>query len=288
MKMACGFVSVGLTGLDIRQGVGSVDTQRGISRAGRIGRCRVVTSSATVSSSDVKVSVASRDGEGTSFEAFRLRAESNDEVNMVPVWRRSFSDQITPVELYRCLVGEDDVGKTSYLLESVLNNGNVGRYSFVGADPAMEVIAKEDAVTIVDRREGSEKTTTVRDMEDPWAYVKEVSSTFKPAKVRTRHSPSYMSVASKQVADQVAFVARPHRKLQVDGLPEAFMGGWVGYGGYDTARYVERTSLPFETAPTDDRGLPDLHMSIFRQCVAFDSTSKVTGLPKKALRVYCF
>ncbi len=28
------------------------------------------------------------------------------------------------------------------------------------------------------------------------------------------------------------------RPAQVEGLPQVFTGGWVGYAGYDTVRYV--------------------------------------------------
>jgi hypothetical protein len=31
---------------------------------------------------------------------------------------------------------------------------------------------------------------------------------------------------------------RNWRPAKVDGLPEVFTGGWVGYAGYDTVRYV--------------------------------------------------
>jgi anthranilate synthase component I len=55
----------------------------------------------------------------------------------------------------------------------------------------------------------------------------------------------------------------------------SFCGGWVGYGGYDTMRYAEMGSLPFEGAPADDRGLPDLHLGLYRDVVVFDHVAKV-------------
>lgn len=64
---------------------------------------------------------------------------------------------------------------------------------------------------------------------------------------------------------------------QVEKLPRAFSGGWVGYGGYDTARYAESGKLPFSAAPTDTHFLPDLHMSIFRKCITFDLKNKVAS-----------
>lgn len=62
--------------------------------------------------------------------------------NLVPLYRRIFSDQLTPVQAYRCLVGPGDMEAPSFLLESVTNGDQQGRYSFVGAMPALEVVAK--------------------------------------------------------------------------------------------------------------------------------------------------
>lgn len=33
-------------------------------------------------------------------------------------------------------------------------------------------------------------------------------------------------------------LSRNWKPAQVEGLPEVFTGGWVGYAGYDTVRYV--------------------------------------------------
>ena len=47
-----------------------------------------------------------------------------------------------------------------------------------------------------------------------------------------------------------------YRVAEIEGLP-SFVGGAIGYAGYDVVRYVEE--LP--NAPEDDRGLPDLDFS---------------------------
>jgi anthranilate synthase component 1 len=49
-----------------------------------------------------------------------------------------------------------------------------------------------------------------------------------------------------------------------------FIGGAIGYAGYDTVRYVER--LP--NAPHDDRGLPDLWFALYHHMVVFDHVQK--------------
>lgn len=44
-----------------------------------------------------------------------------------------------------------------------------------------------------------------------------------------------LCVPSLQVAVQLS---RNWRPAQVEGLPAVFTGGWVGFAGYDTVRYV--------------------------------------------------
>lgn len=47
--------------------------------------------------------------------------------NIVPLFERIFSDQLTPVLAYRCLVKESDVQAPSFLFESVVNGNQQGR-----------------------------------------------------------------------------------------------------------------------------------------------------------------
>ena len=65
---------------------------------------------------------------------------------------------------------------------------------------------------------------------------------------------------------------KPHRCAS---LPAAFCGGFVGYTGYDTVRYGYGGKLPFRSAPADDRGLPDLHLGLYREVVVFDHATKL-------------
>ncbi|HEX4415405.1 MAG TPA: anthranilate synthase component I [Lacipirellulaceae bacterium] len=60
--------------------------------------------------------------------------------------------------------------------------------------------------------------------------------------------------------------------FRVAHLPELppFVGGAVGYAGYDTVRYVE--NLP--NAPEDDRNLPDLSFAFYDHMVVFDNVQK--------------
>ncbi len=60
--------------------------------------------------------------------------------------------------------------------------------------------------------------------------------------------------------------------VHVAKLPELppFVGGAVGYAGYDTVRYVEH--LP--NAPKDDRNLPDLSFAFYDHMIVFDNVQK--------------
>ncbi len=57
-------------------------------------------------------------------------------------------------------------------------------------------------------------------------------------------------------------------------LPDVFNGGWVGYIGYDTVRYVYPSKIPFETAPEDDRGLSEMYLALYDKVVIFDNAKK--------------
>jgi hypothetical protein len=54
----------------------------------------------------------------TEFQRFRDAAQAG---NLVPLYERVMSDQLTPVLAYRCLVHEDDREAPSFLFESVVN-----------------------------------------------------------------------------------------------------------------------------------------------------------------------
>ncbi|KAJ3670658.1 hypothetical protein LUZ60_008084 [Juncus effusus] len=168
--------------------------------------------------------------------------EASKKGNLVPLQRSIFCDHLTPVLAYRCLVKEDDREAPSFLFESVEQGSkgtNVGRYSVVGAQPAMEIVAKENSVEITDREKGEPKKVFV---DDPMSV---------PRKIMEEWTPQL-----------------------VDELPDAFCGGWVGYFSYDTVRYVEKKKLPFSNAPMDDRNLPDLHLGLYTDIIVFDHVEK--------------
>ena len=163
-----------------------------------------------------------------------------DRIPMHLLSRRLMSDQLTPVLAYRRLVAPDDRAAPSFLFESVENGSTVGRWSMLGAQPVLEVLARGGEVEVRDRRSG---TVTRAEAPDPLERVRELSRRFVPN--------------------------------AVDPMPAAFHGGWVGFCACDAVRWLEPAKLPFEAAPRDDRGLPDMHFGMYREVAVFDHVAKV-------------
>jgi anthranilate synthase component 1 len=159
---------------------------------------------------------------------------------LLPVYRRIFADDLTPVMAYRRLV-HDASGdpRPSFLFESVVGGDQIGRFSYVGSSPCMQIIAYQNDIQIIDSSEHLQHKLHVP---DPWVFMRQLTEQIK--------------VAEK------------------GPVPEAFCGGWVGFGGYDTVRYSEPKKLPFSAAPRDDRGLPDLHFALYQEVVIFDNVTK--------------
>ena len=157
--------------------------------------------------------------------------------NLIPMYRRLTSDQITPVVAYRRLVRPDHRHAPSFLFESVIGGQRIARYSYLGAQPMAKIIARGLNVEY-------------RDHVDP------------------KRSRSFTS--NDPLAEMGRITATWHLGSS-DQLPP-FTGGWVGYAAYDTVRYLEPEKL--SAAPGDDRGLPDLQMQLYRQIIAFDHVQK--------------
>jgi anthranilate synthase component I len=129
-----------------------------------------------------------------------------------------------------------DHGGPACLFESVIGGEKVGRYSFLAADPIKRVYASGNDFTVID---GDRPPVTQR-VADPLAALRQ--------HLRPRVAP-------------------------IEGLPP-FIGGAIGYAGYDVVRYSER--LPH--APHDDRGLPDLDFSFYHSLCIFDHVNKTITL----------
>ncbi len=151
---------------------------------------------------------------------------------MVPVYRRLLADSLTPVSAFHLL----DSGSSACLFESVVGGEKVGRYSFLTANPFLELEARGQHVTVTDRR-GERPVIEEFESNDPLGELKRRVDSLRAARIAE--------------------------------LPP-FTSGAIGYAGYDVVRYSER--LP--NAPPDDRGLPDLFFAFYDRMVVFDNITK--------------
>ncbi len=146
--------------------------------------------------------------------------------NLIPIYRELPADLETPVSVYLKL--RDD--SPSFLLESVEKGEQMGRYSFIGVQAPLALLARGGQVAIQGAGGAVLETRTAA---DPLEVVKDFVHQRTP--------------------------------IHVDGLPR-FIGGAVGYLSYDWVRFVER--LP--ATASDDLGLPDFVFLLADNLVIFD------------------
>lgn len=121
------------------------------------------------------------------------------EYTVVPVWREVLADLETPLSAFVKLVGD----REGFLLESVEHGERWGRFSFLGRDPALTLVARGRQVEFV-------------------------------------HGAPPPGIPTDQgVLAAVEALLACHRAPSLPDLPP-FHGGIVGWLGYDVVREVER------------------------------------------------
>ena len=118
---------------------------------------------------------------------------------VVPITKTMVSDETTPMMVLRILKG---VSSHVYMLESVEEQANYGRYTFLGFDPKIE-IAGSDGVTTIKYDDGRVEEKTGH----PGSAIRELLKAYASPKL--------------------------------EGLP-TFTGGLVGYFSYDYVKYSEK------------------------------------------------
>lgn len=147
--------------------------------------------------------------------------------NVIPVVATFVADVETPVSALAKLARR---GGPCFLFESAEKNEESGRFSFIGADPLLLIQSRANVVSIY--QDGKErKFSTER---DPLTELKDVMAQFR-------------------------FVGRAD-------LPH-FIGGAVGYVGFDVVRFFEPT-VPVHSR--DDLDLPEFAFMIARVVIVFD------------------
>ncbi|MFP5316900.1 MAG: anthranilate synthase component I [Acidimicrobiia bacterium] len=136
-----------------------------------------------------------------------FRALARDHT-VVPVWRELAADLETPVSAFMKLAGGETPGcvperSCSFLLESVEHGERWGRFSFVGRDPALVLVARDGSITL------------------------------------QGEAPAVAIPTDRGVLAAVEALLAGYRAPALPELPPLH-GGVVGYLGYDVVREVER------------------------------------------------
>lgn len=116
----------------------------------------------------------------------------------IPVFYEVLADSVSPIQIMSALAG---LSETCFMLESVENSEQWGRYSFVGVCPKMEISIRNGMATVTENDAATETP-----VQNPVAFL--------------------------------SAIADARRAPQFDGKPK-LTGGLVGYFGYDTVRYLE-------------------------------------------------
>ncbi|WP_077213577.1 anthranilate synthase component I [Bacillus dakarensis] len=130
-------------------------------------------------------------------------------------------DTLTPISIYQRLSG-----RKKFLLESSLKHEDSGRFSFIGASPALELKGFKDKSVLV-----QENVETVL-QEKPLEAIKGLMP----------------------------------NEIKIDDHPVPFIGGAVGFVGYDVVRHYENIG----EVPKDELNVPDVHFMMFEEAVVFD------------------
>jgi anthranilate synthase component 1 len=155
--------------------------------------------------------------------------------NVVPVYADLMADFETPVSAYARLKASGP----AYLLESIEGGETVSRYSFIGCRPRKVFACYAE-------------TTEIR---EPGRPVQ---------RVPTPHDP--LKLIEAEIAG--------YRPVQVPGMPR-FMGGAVGYLGYE---YIHRIEPTVPEAARDELGLPLVYFMLSDTLLMFDRAKQTLRL----------
>lgn len=148
----------------------------------------------------------------------------------VPVCRELYSDQRTPIQVLRILKA---VSSHCFLLESVEESRQWGRYTFLGYDPAMEIICRGEKAVIT----GADGIREEK-IDHPGEIIRQVLAEYKSPKI--------------------------------EGMPP-FTGGLVGYFSYDYVKYGEPVlRRQSQAVKPDETAGPDVDLMLFDKVIAFD------------------
>ena len=158
----------------------------------------------------------------------------NDEYKRIPVAYELFSDIATPIEVLRILKG---ISKHCYMLESIEDSENWGRYSFLGFNPLLEFTCQDGVVQI------------------------------KGDCNFTKLTEDVVTVNTDNPSEIIRNLIKKNKSPKLDNLPP-FTGGFVGYFAYDYIKYAE-SSLILDAENQDH--FKDIDIMLFDKVIAFDN-----------------
>ncbi len=157
----------------------------------------------------------------------------------IPISYEIFSDTKTSIEVLRRL---RILSNHCYMLESVEDSKNWGRYSFLGFNPILEITCQDGNLSI--KGKSSFSDCEIEDDGD------------KCFKVKTDNPGDYI----RQIVEE-------NKSPKLEGMPP-FSGGLVGYFSYDYIKYSE-PSLILDAQNQD--AFKDVDLMLFDKVIAFDN-----------------
>lgn len=152
-----------------------------------------------------------------------------EEYKTVPVFYELLIDSYSPIQMFNAL---KETCENCFILESVDNSNQWGRYSFIGINPKAEIMIKDGIVNYT--KNGETESSKIK---NPIDFFSKILDEHK--------SPTF-----------------PNRPK--------LTGGLIGYFAYDTVRYFEKYLV---NPPQDDLNMPDCHLFLFDEIVAYDHLS---------------
>lgn len=107
------------------------------------------------------------------LKSYEELKEFESEYKLIPVFKEVFSDSITPITLLRKIAKENT---RYYLLESLENEEQWGRYSFIGYDPIKQVYCKNGLIKVIKIKENEIKEIETN---DPMEVLREIQARYK-------------------------------------------------------------------------------------------------------------
>ena len=157
----------------------------------------------------------------------------------IPIGYEIFSDTKTSIEVLRRL---RILSNHCYMLESVEDSKNWGRYSFLGFNPILEITCQDGNLSI--KGKSSFSDCEIEESEE------------KCFQVKTDNPGEYI----RQIVEE-------NKSPKLEGMPP-FSGGLVGYFSYDYIKYSE-PSLILDAQNQD--AFKDVDLMLFDKVIAFDN-----------------